>query len=160
MEGTSPVEPDTSRTSAAAEEQRKPKGRSDQDLNSAIAGTISELLFVILPLLVLAIAFQYKGAIWTLWSSPEWSFAAAILFGQGLAKIVASISKIGTPFGERVEFLCAFLLVVGLVPALIILALILISEPPALWLTIAQLCLFVLSVATFFCVRVVSLSFR
>jgi hypothetical protein len=91
----------------------------------------SEVLFVILPLAVLYIVFLYQGRKFgDLLRTPELSFATTILFGQALVKFFT-----GTSFGKkkRWEFfasLAATVIVIGLIPSVIILVLVLITQPP------------------------------
>ena len=110
----------------------------------------AEALFIGLPILVLFIVLHYKQLDSELLASPEWSFAAAVLFGLGLVKLVGSIASTGGGHGERIGFLCALLLVLGLVPSLIVLALVLLADSPSAWLTWLQIGLCILGGVIFF----------
>ncbi|HZS45220.1 MAG TPA: hypothetical protein VFC63_08980 [Blastocatellia bacterium] len=111
---------------------------------------IAEMLFVILPLLVTGIVLEYKGQFHTLLDSSEWSFATAILFGQALTKFVSGLvsGKIRLEW-QRVILLFTVLIVLGLVPSLMVLTLVLVSESTGLGamgqgLRLTQMLLFVL----------------
>ena len=111
---------------------------------------VSETLFVLLPLIVLAIVFSYQRKMFGLLHTPEWSFISAILFGQTLVKFVsAAVSESGA-YWQRVVVIVSAIIVLGVVPSLIILALVLVSEPPSNGLAIAQLIMFILSIVLYF----------
>jgi hypothetical protein len=118
------------------------------------SAVISELLFVLVPFLVLSLVFAYqdKGVV-TFLSTPEWAFASALLFGQTIVKIVtATLETSGgrsEPIVERVGLVVSGLIVLGPIPSMVILALILIAGTPPIWLIITQIALFILSVAAF-----------
>ena len=48
----------------------------------------AELMFVFMPLVIIVVAFAYKGKLITSAFSPEWAFGASILFGQTLVKFI------------------------------------------------------------------------
>lgn len=118
-------------------------------IKNGFLGSLTELLFVALPLVVLLFVFQFKGTADRLVLTPEWAFAAAVLFGQGLVKLVRAVSSRGGLHAEGVGLFSAALIVLGLVPSLVILLLMLLSEPPAAWLVWAQWLWFVASVLGF-----------
>ena len=111
---------------------------------------VGELLFVLLPLLVLGLVFAYKskGAV-ALFSSAEWAFASALLFGQCIVKFVSGVAEARVGIPERVGLVVACLIVFGLVPSMVVLALILVSERPDTWLVLAQIALFVVAAGAF-----------
>lgn len=112
---------------------------------------LAELLFIILPLLVWGFVFTlHQGKdLAQLVHTPEWSFAASILFGQGLVKFVAGVTKARALVWERVAAVVAACIVLGLIPSLTVLALIMITATPQPELIAAQLVLFALSVVGF-----------
>ncbi len=123
------------------------KNKSGSD---AIIGVTSEVLFVILPLFVLALVSIHKSAsFWDFLCTPEISFAAAILFGQSIVKFVSGISVANARSWERVALLVSGIIVLFLVPTLIILSLLMTSVKPEIWIVWAQIILFILSIATF-----------
>jgi hypothetical protein len=121
-----------------------------QAVHNAFCGAVAEVLFIVLPLLVLGIVLRYKHLQHEILSSAEWSFAAAVLFGQGLVKLVGPVAERGGIHAERVGMYFALILVLGLVPSLVILSLVLLSPHPGFWLTFAQITLCVLGFLTFF----------
>src|SRR2546422_66704 len=89
---------------------------------------VAEFLFILVPLLVLTLVFQYQGKAWvSLFASPEWAFASALLFGQTVMKFVTGIASAAPASKERVALFVSLLLVLGLIPAMLVLALILVS---------------------------------
>jgi len=127
-------------------------GRTDLSVHTqnVLAESASEVLFVILPLIVLTIIFLFKSRASEIMASPEWSFGASVLFGQGIVKLVGGLSARGGMHGARVGLFCAIILVLGLVPSLVVLSLILISEHPSEGLIRAQELLGVFSLVSFF----------
>lgn len=117
----------------------------------ALAAQCSELLFAILPFAVvfLIFAFQKKG--WVSYvMAPEWAFASALLFGQTVVKIVQGTLKAGYSVAIPVVILVvSMLIVLGLVPSMVLLALILASPDAPLWMGISQLVLALIAAATF-----------
>jgi hypothetical protein len=85
--------------------------------------------------------FSDSGRIAEVFSSPEWSFGSAVLFGQSLAKLVSGLSKSGRTRPGAATLLTALLIVFGLAPALIINAMTLQikpQDPPHVWLAAIQ----------------------
>ena len=131
-----------------------PISRSDFALDEhdwdAIVASLPEMLFIVLPLIVLAIVFSFRGHGGDVLSSVEWSFGASILFGQSIVKLIRSMAEKGGFHAGRVTLLAAGVLVLGLVPSLVVLSMFLVQEPtpPTTLMVAAQGVLFVLS---FFC---------
>jgi hypothetical protein len=111
----------------------------------------SEALFVILPLIVLAIVFVSSGKSTLLFSSPEWSFASSIFIGLSIVKLISAVGFSDREIHwQRPAFVVAGLIVLGLVPSLIILSLMLTAQNPSRGLIITQISLFLVGVAAFF----------
>jgi len=142
-------DPEIPNQSETKEEKEK---RENMVLANTFALLASEWLFVVLPLVVITIVMSTKGSFFEIISSPEWSFAAAVLFGQTIVKSVSvAIIRGGDNLHwERVIVTVAALIVIGLIPTLTILSLILVSDPISQGLVIAQIALFVLSVISYF----------
>jgi hypothetical protein len=136
-------DPHTSRDEALKEIDRRVKiGKF------AIFG---EFLFILLPLIVISIVELFKGqTILTIIESPEWSFGTAIMFGQSITKLVAGFSRTKPKTWEKPVFLVSAITVIGLVPTLIIFALLLCQTPPNPALKIAQLAMFCFGIVIFF----------
>lgn len=85
-----------------------------------ISGLGAEVSFAVLPLLVVSIVLFHQGPFVNLFASPEWSFGAAILFGQALVKFVSGFALSGrAPIGSF-TLTVALLIVFGLVPSLVV----------------------------------------
>lgn len=119
---------------------------------SVIAVLLAEILFLVLPFIVSGIIFTYKGNPMRLLYMPEWSLAASVLFGQALVKYISGIlSGQGYKFveAEAVGLAISILIVAGLVPSLLVLSLVLVSDVPSNGLATAQTILFILGLAAF-----------
>lgn len=112
-----------------------------------------ELLFTILPFSVLFLVYLFQEKSFQSYLfAPEWAFASAILFGQTVVKFVQGIvesTHCSGTISERVGLLVAVLIVVGLVPSMIILALLLTSSKPPFWVGVTQIVLFFVSALSF-----------
>jgi hypothetical protein len=129
---------------------------------NAVALLFAEILFIVLPLVVLAIVLWNQGKLPDILSRPEWALSAAILFGQALIKFIMGVIADRSRFALQViAAYMAGLIVLGLVPSLIVLALVLLateSNPVtnagvhriSLGLTVAQLSLFGVAMLIFF----------
>jgi hypothetical protein len=116
--------PDESRPDNSA----KKKGMSD----SPVAGVLAEFLFVLLPLIVILIIRLSQGLADTILTCPEFSFAAAILFGHSIIKLVSASAALGEPLNwQNLAAIVSALIVLGLAPSLTVLGLILLSTSPS-----------------------------
>lgn len=111
---------------------------------------LSEYLFIFLPFLVIAIIKIYKSDFSTFFQAADWSFAASILFGQVIVKLVSGSVIHPKAKWQRVVVLLSFILVLGLVPSLVVLALILIDGGVSNFLVNMQLTLFFFASVVFF----------
>lgn len=113
-----------------------------------LAGILAELLFVLLPLVVIVIIRLYQGlSIGNIIQIPEISFAAAIIFGQIIAKLVSAAAICDYKLNWQVlSLIVSCLIVFGLVPSLTILAIILISQIPPTSIYLIQFLLFLASI--------------
>src|SRR5258706_5428269 len=118
---------------------------------NALASIAAEFLFALLPLIVLTFVLFFRGEhVFRIMASPEWSFGAAILGGQTLVKFVSGLSRSVRPNWHRVSLAVAALFVLSIVPALTILALVIIAaQSPPPWLVAWQVIMFVVSIAMF-----------
>jgi hypothetical protein len=95
----------------------------------ALLATMAEFLFVLLPLVVLAfVLLMTENKTHNLMTTPEWSFGAAILFGQAVQKVAAASARTQAYAWEKTTLLVSVLLIFGLVPSLITLALVINAE--------------------------------
>lgn len=126
-------------------------GPSKYSGRDTVLGVIAELLFVLLPLVVVGIVllvYRNEGLA-ALLVSPEWSFLAAILMGQSIVKFVTGMLGNRDLVPERIAATVAAVIVLGLVPSLTVLALILAEKKPGPLLVDAQIGLFALSLLAF-----------
>jgi len=114
-----------------------------------LSGLAAEVAFAVLPLLVVLMVVVYKRQSSHLFASPEWSFGAAILFGQSLVKFVSGLARGGKAATGPVALLVSLLVVFGLVPSLVVLSMTLLSwegeeakRDPAGWLQVCQVIFF------------------
>lgn len=124
-----------------------PKGpRKKSELGPIVAGLAAEVAFAVLPLLVVLMVLAYANHSTRLFMSPEWSFGAAILFGQSLVKFVSGLARGGRAATGPVALVLALLIVFGLVPSLLVLYMTLhtteMNEHPPRWLQLFQVVLF------------------
>lgn len=88
-----------------------------------VSGLAAELTFAILPLLVVLMVVIHQKHSVHLFASPEWSFGAAILFGQSLVKFISGIVRGGGGAIGPIALVLAIVVVFGLVPSLFVLTL-------------------------------------
>ncbi len=114
---------------------------------------LSEALFVIVPLVVLSFIALFRGqSAVELFASPEWSFAASVLFGQLIVKCVSSALRAGSLGWRFIAGATAVLIVLGLVPSLLTLTLLLITTGHShnIILNTVQIIWFTLGLLSFF----------
>lgn len=111
-----------------------------------LLGSTAEVIFTALPLLIVLMVFFHADHSVRLFTSPEWSFGAAILFGQSLAKFISGIATGGHAAHGPVALVVALVVVFGLAPSLFVLYLTLESSEakidPAPWLQFWQVVFF------------------
>ncbi len=118
---------------------------------NALAATCAELCFALLPLLVLVLVkFYLHNSVAEVLASPEWSFGSAILSGQALVRIVSGLSQGLRHNTPRLALVVATFFVFAIVPALVVLALVIVAEAHVpRWLVILQVCMFATSATAF-----------
>jgi hypothetical protein len=125
------------------------------DRLSGFRVALSELLFVVLPLLVLAFVMGFNNRrVMDILDDPEWSFAAAVLMGQAVVKYVSRIINRRDAQSDIASLVVSALIVLAVVPSLIVLSLVLMTEQPLhdkghVGLLITQISLFAMSVLLF-----------
>jgi hypothetical protein len=131
----------------------KTKEEEDDNEGNAWCGAISELLFVLLPFLVITITFAHRGQVRTILSLPEWSLVSSVVVGQSIVKIVSTSLTYGTGgrpiLIDRIALLVAVLMVCVLVPCLTVLSLVLTSDHVSRALACWQIILFLLATFLF-----------
>ncbi len=115
----------------------------------AFTGASTELMFVLLPFIVIGIALAHMGEFPTLLFIPEWSIVSAVIVGQAIVKVAnSSVGRVNVD-REWIVFAISILLVCLLVPILIILAIALTSTKISITMAIVQAVLFILSCVVF-----------
>jgi hypothetical protein len=118
---------------------------------AATYAIFGDLLFIVLPLVVISIVDVSVGkSLFALIQTPELSFGSAVLFGQTIIKVVSGFAHSKPSGAEQPVFVVAMIIVFGLVPSLVVLALLLSINPVPYGLQIAQAAIFVLGVLVFF----------
>lgn len=127
-------------------QQREEEKVMDNRKIDIIALSFSEWSFAILPFIVFFIIYLHKGKVNELFFLTEWSFASAILNGQSLVRFISKIidSKFN-PHPDRLSLVISIFIVLLLVPSLIILTIVVISDKVTLSLAITQMVFFVIS---------------
>ena len=117
---------------------------------AAMYAILGDLLFIVLPLVVISIVDVSVGRpLFAIIESPELSFGSAVLFGQTIIKVVSGFAHTKPSGAEQPVFIIALIIVFGLVPSLVVLALLLSVTPIPHWLQLAQAGIFVLGIITF-----------
>jgi len=137
---------------------------STDDVKGYLLNTLPDLMFVLLPFIVIILVQIVKGTASQILSVTEWAFAAAILTGQTIVKVTAAV--IDAPVSQdnrkkesrQVAFILAAIIVMLLVPSLIVLSLMLYLDTPSPVLVAAQIFLFVLALLLYTVFSVVSLT--
>lgn len=118
---------------------------------AALYAILGDLLFIVLPLVVISIVDVSVGrSVFAIIESPEISFASAVLFGQTIIKVVSGFAHTKPTGAEQPVFIIALIIVFGLVPSLVVMALLLSVNPAPYGLQIAQAGILVLSIGVFF----------
>lgn len=113
------------------------------DRTAATYAIFGDLLFIVLPLVVISIVDISVGrSLFALIESPELSFGSAVLFGQTIIKVVSGFAHSKPSGAEQPVFIIGMIIVFGLVPSLVVLALLLSITPIPHGLKLAQACIF------------------
>ncbi len=126
----------------------KGEAKKMSERSRIFAGLAAEIVFTILPLLVVLMVSLHGERATHFFAAPEWAFGAAILFGQTLVKFVSGLARGGEAATGPVALVVALLVVFGLVPSLFVLYITLQvlaadnDNVPGPWLQIFQVVLF------------------
>ena len=125
-----------------------------------LSGLAAEITLATLPLLVTSFVLIHLTHFDGLLASPEWSFGAAILFGQTLAKFVSGLVSGGKAAPGPVSLILAAMIVFGIAPSLLILVVTLQATeqhlPIDMWLKVGQVLLFIAAAALYMLLGAVS----
>ena len=105
----------------------------------------TELLFVCMPFIVLIIVFAYKNQFSRILYSSEWAMGASILLAQTIVRSIKSALSFHSIRPGALGFILSLIIVLLFVPSLLILALVLVSDPIPLGLAIAQIAFFIIA---------------
>ena len=133
----------------AARKAEEDREKSKEESGRAFTSATSELLFVVLPFVVIAMTLGHRGQFRSILSLPEWSIVSAVIVGQTIVKFV-SISVGRSVKKELVVLVVSMLLVLLLVPVLVVLAIVLTSDVVSIALATTQAVLFIISATVFF----------
>ena len=112
--------------------------------------TLGEALFIVLPLVVITYVSLTTQSFYSLIASPEWSFAATVLFGQSLFRITMAVAILPRSTNwQYIGFLVAVILVFGIVPSLLNLSYLLNNPNPPWAIVLLQLVLFIVGFVVF-----------
>jgi len=137
---------------------------STNDVKGYLLHILPDLMFVFLPFIVIILVQIVKGTVSHFLSVTEWAFAAAVLTGQTIVKVAASVVDAPVSLDNRkkesrqVAFILSAIIVIILVPSLFVLFLMLFLDTPSPWLVGAQIFLFVLALLLHIVFSVVSLA--
>lgn len=114
---------------------------------------ISEMLFTVLPLIVISIVRSYQCKFELIFYNTEWAMMSIILFGQSIVKFSSGIANSSLKFRwQLVSMIISLIIIFGLIPSIIILIINLLNDDKMFSLHIAQIALFIISILTFFIV--------
>jgi FtsH-binding integral membrane protein len=119
-----------------------------KDIRATLA-TMSELLFVILPFIVIGITLAYRNEIRSLLFIPEWSIVSAVIAGQAIVRFASLAMGRKNVRKEHIVLGVTLMLVIVLAPTLLILVFVLTASLISNALAITQGVFFVLSLAAF-----------
>jgi hypothetical protein len=126
---------------------------------------LTELLFAALPILTVFLILFFKGDASKFLDKPELAVACAVLIGQGIAKFAAASAssqrnKTNVIRLDVIPLIIAIATVLGLVPTLVVLALMLYVESPSESLKIAQATFSIWDIALYVFMLVLSSTIR
>jgi hypothetical protein len=111
----------------------------------------SELIFTLLPIIILLIVRSYENDFSKFFYNTEWSIISIILFGQSIVKFSSGIANSKETFRwQLVALVISLIIVFGLIPASIILVLNLTSLNITLSMGVLQILVFIISVLTYY----------
>src|SRR5690606_29826405 len=111
---------------------------------------ISEIIFTILPLVVIAIIRSYEKKPEQIFYNTEWIMMAIILFGQSIVKFSSGISNSNRTFRwQLVALIITVIISFGLIPSIVILIINLLASELNFTLYLFQVILLGISIITF-----------
>jgi hypothetical protein len=126
--------------------QKLPDQRKERR-NDALQSVIAEVLFVLLPMIVIGTVLAVRGEIQRFIYIPEWSLVNAVIVGQSVMKMFSGVLRFDTRQPGNLLLTVAGAIVLLLVPTLVVLSFILVSDHVAPFLAVVQLVLFACGIA-------------
>jgi hypothetical protein len=122
-----------------------------KEVSEALYVVMAEVLFILLPFLVIGMVFYFRGKWSELFSQPEWALAASVISGQAVVKLICGF--LSTPMGriawQKISLGITFVIVLCLTPSLLVLTLILNAERTSRALIKTQVCFFLVGLVIF-----------
>lgn len=111
---------------------------------------ISEIIFTILPLVVIVIIRSYQNQPKQIFYNTEWIMMAIILFGQSIVKFSSGISNSKRKFRwQLVALIITTIISFGLIPSIVILIINLLATELNFTLYLFQVIFLIVSISTF-----------
>ena len=130
--------------------EKKGNSAFDEDFKKEIAAMLAELSFIVLPFVVILIINLSRGEWAKLIQTSDWSMASTLLFGQTVVKIIMGVASQEHSFNyQGFGLTSALIIVFGMVPSIIILALFQIYQDLSVGLIIAQFVLLGIAICVF-----------
>jgi uncharacterized Tic20 family protein len=136
-----------------AEQKDREDPALDQERRNALCLIMAEVLFFLLPFIIIGMVLFYGGNVRRLFYQPEWSLAASVLCGQAVVKLISGF--LSRPYGdgrtawEKISLWITSVIVLCLAPSLLILSLILTAKKPSKALVISQVVFFFVGLLVF-----------
>ena len=127
---------------------KEKRNEDDIDPESKYVGT-SELFFVILPFIVLAMVLGHKGELYTIFYSPEWSIVSVVICGQTIVRFVGAVLG-PSAYRERIMMALSGMIVFLFIPNVLILSIVLSVDKISTTLASFQLSIFCIDAILYF----------
>ena len=124
--------------------------KEERDDVNVYLGVGAEALFALFPLIVIGVVLWYDSRLWSILETPEWSFAAAVLSGQTLVKLMSGTAVLDERTDHRfISLLGAGVFVLLLGPSIVTLTFIILSDCIPWVVSIAQITILIFSLLAF-----------
>ena len=112
---------------------------------------VSDMLFVFAPIFILMILHFVKKDHVSIFYRADWSFASIILFGQAIVRFASGLSKGDKHYRwQIIAAIISFVIVFGLIPSAVLLALIYSTSEYSIWVYIVQIIIFIVGCFTYY----------
>ena len=123
----------------------------NKKINSADYVIVTEILFIVLPLIIVVLYELSKNNPLAIFDKADWSYCTVLFSGQLMIKLVSALLK---KYDEKfcwqyVAFWLAIIIVIFLVPAVVFICLMQ-EQHVKKWIKIVQIVWFVLSIFGYF----------